>query len=304
MTKSDGLIFDIKRYAINDGPGIRVTIFLKGCNLNCSWCHNPESISNKIEKMYSRDKCFLCGTCAEECPEQAITLTKDGIITDKERCKLCGRCAEVCPTKATEMSGRFETVEEIVKIIEKERIFMDQSGGGVTFSGGEPLLHHKFLIKLLDACGERGIHRTVDTTGLAKSEILLEVAKRTDHFLYDLKMIDSEKHKRWTGVGNEKILENLKILAETGASINIRIPLIRGVNDDKDNIYKTAEVVSKLAGEKKKVNILPYHNIAQKKYQKLGRPEDFEELIEPNNKQLSSAVSIFADFGLEAVVGG
>lgn len=179
-----GLIFDIKRYAINDGPGIRVTIFLKGCNLNCTWCHNPESISSKIEKMYSRDKCFLCGACADECPTNAITLTDDGIITDFELCKLCGYCAKVCPTKATEMSGTQRTVDEIMKIIEKERTFFDQSGGGVTFSGGEPLLHSEFLLELLKECGKRGIHRTVDTTGFTKTEILLKVAEHTDYFLF------------------------------------------------------------------------------------------------------------------------
>ena len=162
---TERLIFDIKRYAINDGPGIRVVIFFKGCNLHCAWCHNPESISGRVEKMYSPSKCIRCGTCVAVCSEKAITLTNDGIITDRELCKLCGRCADVCPTKAIEMSGKAMSVSEIMDIIEKERVFFDQSGGGVTFSGGEPLVHSQLLIKILDECGQRGIHRTIDTAG-------------------------------------------------------------------------------------------------------------------------------------------
>ena len=151
---SDALIFDIKRYAINDGPGIRVVVFFKGCNLQCAWCHNPEGISVGREKMYTPSKCIKCGTCVEVCPENAITLHSDGITTDTDLCTLCGQCADVCPTKAIEMSGKSMTVQEIMEIIEKERPFFEQSGGGVTFSGGESLLHSKMLIELLDECGK------------------------------------------------------------------------------------------------------------------------------------------------------
>ena len=297
-------IFDIKRYAINDGPGIRIVIFLKGCNLNCAWCHNPESISTETERMYAPAKCIQCGTCVMACPEKAITLTSDGIITDTERCNMTGRCAEVCPTKAIELSGKLLSVAEIMNEIEKERVFFDQSGGGVTFSGGEPLLQSKFLIELLDECGKRGIHRAVDTAGLANTEILLEVAKRTDLFLYDLKLMDSEKHRKWVGVPNEKILENLKLLSETGVKIIVRIPLIGGVNDDAENMEATARFVASLSGEKKEVNLLPYHKIAQTKYQKLGRPEEFQLLEEPTKEAQTRAVSIFKQLGLEASIGG
>lgn len=297
-------IFDIKRYAINDGPGIRIVIFLKGCNLNCAWCHNPESISGETERMYAPAKCIQCGTCVMACPEKAITLTPEGIITDAELCEMNGRCAEVCPTKAIEISGKPMSVSEIMNEIEKERVFFDQSGGGVTFSGGEPLLQSQFLIELLDECGKRGIHRAVDTAGLVHTEIILHVAKRTDLFLYDLKMIDSEKHRKWVGVPNEKILENLKVLAETGAKIIIRIPLIGGVNDDAENMKATARFVAELSGEKKEVNLLPYHKIAQTKYQKLGRPDEFQLLEEPTKEAKTRAVSIFKQLGLEASIGG
>ena len=298
------LIFDIKRYAINDGPGIRMTIFTKGCPLSCVWCHNPESQSPHGQKMYTADKCIGCLACVEACPENACELKPNGIVTDPELCKLCGTCAEVCPTKATEMTGQIISKEELFAKIENERVFFDQSGGGVTFSGGEPLQHADYLIEMLDELGERGIHRVVDTTGLAKTETLLKVASRTDHFLYDLKLMDSTKHKAWTGVPNEKILENLQILAETGATINIRIPLIKGVNADEENIRQTAEFVANLAGEKKTVNLLPYHNIAARKYQKLGGEYDPSGMETPSKAEQERCIEIFAEHGLEAIVGG
>lgn len=300
----ESLIFDIKRYAINDGPGIRVVIFFKGCNLHCAWCHNPESISAKTEKMYAPAKCIKCGSCVEACPENAITLTAEGITTDPDLCKICGRCADVCPTKAIEMSGKVMSVAEIIDVIEKERIFFDQSGGGVTFSGGEPLVHTKMLIKLLDECGKRGIHRAVDTAGNVSTETVLEVAKRTDLFLYDLKMMDSDLHKKWINSGNEKILHNLKVIAEAGKHIIIRIPLIGGVNDTDINIEQTAKFISELAGDKKLVHLLPYHAIAEHKYLKLGKLDDFEKLKEPDKESLERAIAKFGEYGILASVGG
>ena len=298
------LIFDIKRYAINDGPGIRMTIFLKGCPLSCVWCHNPESQSWRPQKMYTADKCIGCQTCVAVCPENACELTPLGIVTDTRLCTVCGTCADVCPTKAAEISGYVMSKAEIMAKIENERIFFDQSGGGVTFSGGEPLQHADFLIDLLDECGQRGIHRTVDTTGLTKADTLLDVAKRTDLFLYDLKLMDSARHKKWTGVPNETILENLKLLSATGAQINIRIPLIKGVNADEENIRETAVFVANLAGEKKVVNLLPYHNIAARKYEKLGGEYDHGDMAEPSEAEQQRSVEIFAKYGLEAVIGG
>lgn len=300
----NSLIFDIKRYAINDGPGIRVVIFFKGCNLHCAWCHNPESISSKVEKMYAPAKCIKCGSCVAACPEKAITMGLDGVITNTELCTVCGKCADVCPTKAIEMSGRIMTVSEIMKIIEKERVFFDQSGGGVTFSGGEPLIHSKMLIELLDECRKRKIHTAVDTAGNVSEEIILEVAKRTDLFLYDLKMMDSNLHKKWINSGNEKILHNLKAISETGTHIIIRIPLIGGINDSKENIERTAKFISELAGNKKEVNLLPYHNIAQNKYMKLGKSDGFTKLEEPDKSVIAQAIIKFNEYGIKATVGG
>ena len=299
-----GFIFDIKRYSINDGPGIRVTVFFKGCNLNCAWCHNPESISHKVQKLYSENRCIRCKACVDNCSEHVCILTENGIVTNNKLCKLCGKCIQVCPTTATEFSGRNETSGNILKIIEKELVFIDQSEGGVTFSGGEPLLQAEYLFELLDLCGRKGIHRAVDTAGYVKTDLLLEAARRTDLFLYDLKMIDPVLHKKWTGVNNELILGNLQKLSEAGSNINIRIPLIAGVNDCEKNITQTAKFVLKLAGEKKKINILPYHNIAQQKYRKLGLEFNTQNLEEPSKENQSEIISIFESLGLEAVIGG
>lgn len=298
------LIFDIKRYAINDGPGIRITIFLKGCPLSCKWCHNPESQSVAVQKLYTEKNCIGAQECIKICPEDALVLKPHGIETNYEACTLCGKCADVCPTKAIEMSGKMYDVEELMEIIERERIHIDHSGGGVTFSGGEPLMHSGFLLKMLKACGEKGLHRTVDTSGFADTDTLLEVAKYTELFLYDLKLMDAEKHKKWTGVNNHLILENLKILAQNGSELNIRIPLIKNVNEDKKSVTDIAEFISKLEGNKPTVNLLPYHSIAANKYQKLGSAYEDFEMAEPSNREIELALSIFQQFEIEVEVGG
>lgn len=299
-----GCIFDIKKYSINDGPGIRVTVFFKGCPLRCAWCHNPEGISPKVEKMYNSAKCIGCRACVDACPEGACTLTDTGIVTDLARCTACGKCADVCPTTATEMSGRLVTVDEVLAVVDRERVFFEHSEGGVTISGGEPLQQPEFLLALLEALGQRGIHRAVDTTGLAPSELLLEVARHTDLFLYDLKLIDSARHQQWTGVANERILDNLHLLAKSGAEINIRIPLVAGVNDDAENIEQTATLVAGLAGPRKRVNLLPYHNIMTNKYLRLGTLYQGAGMGEPSQALLSRIIAQFAEKGVEAVVGG
>ena len=304
MIMSSSLIFDIKRYAINDGPGIRIVVFFKGCNLHCAWCHNPESISPKAEKMYSPAKCIGCGTCVTACPANALTLTSKGIVTDNSLCLLCGKCAEVCPTKAIEISGEQMSVAQVMAIIEKERVFFDQSGGGVTFSGGEPLIHSEMLIELLDECRKRGIHTAVDTAGNVKTEVILEVAKRTDLFLFDLKMMDGEMHKKWVGAGNELIHQNIKAIASAGANIIIRIPVISGVNDSMQNFEQSARFISELSGNRKQVNLLPYHNIAETKYMKLGRGNSYDKMVEPTKASLDKAIAIFAEYGITASVGG
>jgi len=296
------LIFDIKRYAINDGPGIRITVFFKGCPLSCKWCHNPESISPKAQKMYDISKCIACNLCVEACELNACTLTKNGIVTDTAICKVCGKCEEACPTKATEISGKIINEDNLMEIIEKETLLMDKSNGGVTFSGGEPLMHHEFLLSILEKCKTQGIHTCIDTTGFAKKEILLKIAKKTDCFLYDLKLMDSDKHKEYTGVPNELILSNLQELAKADVNIQIRIPLIESVNDDIDNITKTAKFIRELQNKSIEVNILPYHNIAEKKYEKLGDTYKEGTMSEPDSKKIEEIIKVFKLFGIEAKI--
>lgn len=307
MSRSDmtrPLIFDIKRYSINDGPGIRATVFFKGCPLNCQWCHNPESISAKVQKLFTAAKCIGCGECCRVCPAEACRLTAVGVVTDADLCTLCGKCAEVCPTLATEMSGRYYPVEELLAIIDKERPFFDQSGGGVTFSGGEPLLYPDFLIEILKTCSRQGIHTAIDTSGFVRREVLLAVAEHADLFLYDLKLIDAEKHKRYTGVDNQLILDNLKALAEFGAQIRVRVPLIGGVNDDDDSVSAMAAYVSALPGEGRPVHLLPFHDVVRGKDGKLGQRRDLSALCEPDAATLRRVAAVFAGYGLVATVGG
>lgn len=300
------LIFDIKRYAINDGPGIRITIFMKGCPLSCVWCHNPEGISVRKEKLYTKKKCIGCQSCVEVCPEKALTLTPDGIISDDELCVLCGKCVEVCPTTALEMSGTAYSVDYLMKEIVKETAFMDRSSGGVTFCGGEPLMHPDMLLELLQRCGEEGIHRVVDTSLYARSETVMKVMDNCEMFLVDLKHMNSDAHKMYCGTPNELILSNLRMISEAGADFFIRIPLIEGVNADEENIRASAEFLSSIPWERKEVNLLVYHDIGKNKHEKMKTIYNPENIImsPPSEEVQQRTVAVFEQYGIQATIGG
>ena len=264
------LIFDIKRYSINDGPGIRTTIFLKGCPLSCVWCHNPEGISHLPQLLYTSNRCIGCATCVRVCPENAISLDNTGTISiERAKCNLCGICCRECPGNALEISGKEYSIDEIMDEIEKERVFMESSGGGVTFCGGEPLMQPAYLSDLIKRCRKSGFHTAVDTSLYASPQIVEKIAALSDLFLVDLKVMDRDKHIELCGVSNELILENLKLLSRMGKEVIIRIPLIEGVNCDTENIEAVRSFLKTLSNIRE-VELLPYHDIGIGKHTKLG----------------------------------
>jgi pyruvate formate lyase activating enzyme len=298
-----GIIFDIKKYAIHDGPGIRTTVFFKGCPLTCGWCHNPEGLKAEKQRMYQVDRCIGCEECVHACPEDAVTLAEAGIVSDQNRCIRCGTCAATCPSQAMEFAGSEMTADQVMARITKDVLFYDESGGGVTFSGGEPLMQADFLCDLLDACGDLNIHRTVDTTGYADAEVIARVARRTDLFLYDLKHMDSDRHRKYTGVSNRRILDNLKFLCAQSAGIQIRMPVIPGFNDDKKNIERTGAFLA-AHHPLGKVNLLPLHLNGCAKNKRLGMTRPKDTLHLPSPEILHAITARLEGHGLEITIGG
>lgn len=251
-------IFDIQRNSFVDGPGIRTTVFLKGCNLNCKWCHNPESQSPKTQLLFYQSKCVSCGRCKVVCPHALKT------------CELCGRCAVQCPTGAREICGKEYTVEKVFREVAKDRIFYQTSGGGVTFSGGECMLQIEFLCEVLKKCREQGIHTAVDTAGKVPWEYFEKIMPVTDLFLYDIKCFSDNLHREGTGSSNEMILQNLQKLSEQfSGDVIIRVPVIGGFNDREEELKQIATFVKRFGY--KKTELLPYHEMGNYKYEALGR---------------------------------
>ncbi len=271
-------IFDIQRNSYVDGPGIRTTVFFKGCNLRCAWCHNPESQSALPQMMFYKNKCTGCGKCKEKCPNNL------------ESCELCGKCTLYCPHDAREICGKEYTVDEVMREILKDKAFYENSGGGVTFSGGECMLQIDFLEEMLKRCKQNGIHTAVDTAGHVSYERFEQILPYTDLFLYDVKCFNSEKHKQYTGVGNELILDNLTNLLGTSKAVWVRIPIIPTVNDTVEEMQR---INAFLGTHKKpeKIELLPYHTMGEHKYSALGmRVRKFDA---PNSNIIEHLKSIF-----------
>jgi pyruvate formate lyase activating enzyme len=289
------------RYSLHDGPGIRTTVFMKGCPLRCWWCHNPESQATKPELMYFAERCLGCGDCIPVCPEGAVQWV-DGAISISTACKSCGTCVETCPAGARELAGRWMTVAETLTEIEKDVVFYDQSGGGVTFSGGEPLLQARFLEALLDGCRAKKIHTVLDTCGLAPREVMLRLSGKVDLFYYDLKLVDGGKHKQYTGVPNDVILENLEALAQAKAAVVIRFPVIPNVNDDAENIAAMTKLLARL--NLREIHLLPYHKLGIEKYSRLHVANRMDGVKPPTSQQMQNLAEHFKCNSFHVKVGG
>ncbi len=303
---SQGVVFDIKKFSIHDGPGIRTTVFLKGCSLHCAWCHNPEGISANGEMWLWENRCIACGECLVACSDDALSLV-DGVLSlDRSRCSGCGSCAEFCPAGALEYVGRTMTIAQVMAEIERDVIFYDESGGGVTISGGEPLCQPGFLEALLRACQEREIHTVVDTAGSAPPEALRAIAPYVDLFLYDLKLMDDAAHQRLTGGSNRTILQNLRSLAAGGPqghAIIVRLPIVPGITDGDENIAEIGRFVASL-GCVQQVDILPYHRAGAGKYGRLQIEYGLRETRPPSNEQMAQIAAALESFGLAVSHGG
>jgi pyruvate formate lyase activating enzyme len=297
----EGTVFDIKRYAIHDGPGIRTTVFFKGCPLACPWCHNPESRDPRPQISWSPARCLGCDACREACPTGALRSRDEP--ADDATCLRCGACARACPSEARAVAGCRLSVTELIAAVARDRVFYEDSGGGVTFSGGEPLMQPAFLQACLEACRAQGIHTAVDTSGYADRETLLSIAPLVDLFLYDVKLIDPERHERHVGVPSTGILGNLRALSEAGGRIWVRFPLIPDVNDDAANVTATARLVKSLAPSPP-VQLLPYHRIGGAKYRRLGMSYEMGEAVPPNGQRVAAVAQLMAGFGLEVKTGG
>ncbi|HTP66445.1 MAG TPA: glycyl-radical enzyme activating protein [Geobacteraceae bacterium] len=301
-----GLVTDFQKFSIHDGPGIRTIVFLKGCPLHCRWCSNPETIFPRPEIMLIPHNCIGCGRCMEECPQKCIDSTDDRVAgIDREKCLLpeCGRCQRICNANAINISGRFLTVAQVMEVVERDREFYERTGGGVTFSGGEPFAQPNFLRELALAAKTRHLHTAVETCGFATWETIESVLGFLDLFLFDIKHMDPERHLCGTGVPNVLILENLKRIDTTGTPIRVRLPLIPGFNDSDDNMRATASFAAGLASLQA-LDILPYHRMGEPKWGQLDRTYALHGVPPHGREQIFALADIAREYGIEVTVGG
>ena len=304
MDELKGLVFDIKKFAVHDGPGIRTTVFLKGCPLHCWWCHNPESIKREKELVLFENKCIGCGECFKVCPNKAHELLPDGNrVYHKERCVLCGKCTDICYAEALVMEGKEMTVEEVMVELRKDIPFYENSNGGITLSGGEPMFQHEFSLAILKQCKAEGLHTAIDTSGQVSWRVYERILPYVDLALYDFKHIDPVAHKKYTGVSNYLILDNLVKMSEYDVPIEIRVPIIPGVNDAKKDIVSAAMFFSTLKNITW-VELLPYHRLGESKYSRLGEEYKLEGLQTPSKEHLNEIAEWIRSYGLEVHVGG
>ena len=294
------MVTNIQRYSVEDGPGVRTTVFLKGCPLACEWCHNPETINSNKEIVFRHNRCLRCGDCAEACPLDAIGFDGDGFPMLVGECNLCGDCVKACGPQAIEIIGKMMSVEELMVELRKDLAFYEDSGGGVTFSGGEPLMQADFLAAVLEACKAEEIKTAVDTCGAVSWEAFERILPLVGLFLYDIKQIDDSLHRKITGVSNIRILENLRRLAETGANILVRMPIVPGKNNADEDIAAAGRFIATVPGINE-VEILPYHETGGDKYKLLNRKYMMPPTERPSAEDLEHIASILENFGLKVI---
>jgi pyruvate formate lyase activating enzyme len=290
-----GRVFDVQRFSLHDGPGIRTTVFLKGCPARCVWCHNPESQSFDPEVLVVETRCVSCGTCRTVCPHGAPP-------PGGSACTACGACVEACPAAARRLAGSETTVEAVMEVVVRDRVFYEESGGGVTVSGGEPLAQPDFLRALLEACRGAGIRTALDTCGFAPRERLLGVAALVDLFLFDIKLVDEARHLLLTGLPLVPILENLRALSEVHGNVWIRVPVVPGHTDAEADLAATASLVAALPGVRR-VSLLPYHGTGAAKARRLGRDYLLESVQPPSPESLERLAALFHRHGLTVRIG-
>ena len=296
-----GTVFNIQRYSIDDGPGVRTTVFFKGCPLTCLWCSNPESQNPRPEVTWRYTSCKQCGTCARTCPEGAITIEDGDVLIDRDKCARCGKCVEACVPEALNISGKEMTVEEVFNVIKRDADYYEASGGGVTASGGEILAQADFVAALFKRCREEGIGTCADTSGFGDSESLMKILEFSDLVLYDLKHMDPREHMRACGQSNELILSNLGAAVKSNARVIIRVPLIPDFNTSDEALSEIAQAVRDITRDAE-VDIMPYHRYGANKYRMIGKKYTLDELRELLAQEKTRAQEIFESYGLKCEV--
>ncbi len=280
-----GKIFNIQKFSINDGPGIRTTVFLKGCPLDCIWCHNPESKSRNPQILYNESKCIGCKACEAVCPEKCHGFSDNTHLFNREKCISCGKCADVCASNALELCGYEISADEVISKVMQDKTFYDNSGGGMTLSGGEPMAQFEFALELMIKAKEQGLHTCMETCGAASEDKYKKIAEFTDIFLYDYKITNSDEHKKYTGISNELILSNLKMLDILGKSVILRCPIIPGINDNDAHLSAIAKLANELSNISE-INVEPYHPLGKGKSEELGVDYLLEELTFPEEGEV------------------
>jgi len=301
MENNTGIVFNIQRYSIDDGPGVRTTVFMKGCPLTCLWCSNPESQCGLPEVTYRYTSCKRCGTCVKVCPEQAVTLSDDGVHIDRVKCTVCGECVKNCLPEALQISGKGMTLDEVWKVVKKDADYYEASGGGVTASGGEILAQADFVAALFKRCREAGYHTCADTSGFGDPAALLKILEYADLVYFDLKHMDPEAHRQYMGQSNELILNNLELVVKTGVPLVIRAPLIPGYNNSDENLRAMAAKVAEIAKDSV-VNLLPYHRYGANKYRMIDMTYQLEDVPELTSDELLHAKEIIESYGLKCEI--